>query len=156
MEEKMTISEVCEYAGVRPQAIYLARRSGKLKGMKEKFGRINRYYFLQSDVDDYIKNKYNPELKKTKEGDIMYNKKKGIYSPSMLAREWKISVQRIYHWIYIGQLPAEKYRMGYRIQIKEFLKVFEKYREWDEKNKKGLKRAITKYVFGLDKELKNG
>lgn len=117
MSEKiLNVKQISEYMGVTRIAIYNAMKLKKLKSFINEDG--DRVSHLK-DVDNYIEFKFSREKSSYPNGELIYDKSKGLYSPRQIAAVMGVDVQKIYYWIRRRYIPYEKFGCMYILNIKD-------------------------------------
>lgn len=113
-EEMLTMAECARYGKVCRQAVFSAIQKGKLLGAKDSRGRwiVNR-----KDFDEYRINKYNRDMRMSKDGEYVFSIEKGLFSVSQVCKiishhlNRPYDVQRLYYLLRTGQLKG--FRKGF-------------------------------------------
>lgn len=107
------LSEAANYARVGRQAIFLALKKKKLKGVKKTVGKRSYWLIRKEDVDAYRSQKYNRE-KRIIEGEPVIDIEKNRWSVSQAAKVLSLIFKRpylpahLYYLLRIGALRASK------------------------------------------------
>ena len=113
MDQGITISQAASFLNITRQGVYIAIKSGRLKGKKEG----GKWYIQVRDISQYVYDKYSRRLTKKNDGSLLYNPAKGEYSVTQIAEMAGCGQQRIYYLIRTEQLKAIRHRSAYIIQL---------------------------------------
>ena len=103
MNELIPLEEAMRIMRVQRQTVMKAIRDKKLKSEK-----INKKWFTSwKSIEDYKKNKYNPE-ERTVGGRQIWNVAEGKISPQHAAKMLRVSLQTIYHMMRHGRIQSTK------------------------------------------------
>jgi len=109
------MTEAALFLNVTRQAICVAMKKGRIKGKMKNY----RWSFHIDELKDYRKSKYDRTLSKDKEGNLILDPSKGIYSPHQIAKMYNLPANKVYYWIYSGKLKNKKVGCSYQINIKD-------------------------------------
>ena len=127
----MTLREAARHANVDRQAIYAAIRAGKLKADKVDWKSAMRWRIKKSDLENYRKNKYNPE-KRLWNGerliDIENNRWSILYASKTLSLMLNrpVPIARIYYLIRTGQVQAKKQGFAWVLTKECIIDIYKK------------------------------
>jgi len=79
-----------------------------------------QWWIQKEDLFDFWQTKYSRSHSRF-EGELLFDKKKGEYSASEAAKEVRINVQRMYHFLRTGKVPFKKRGSAYVIHIQDIL-----------------------------------
>lgn len=99
----VSITEAAKISQVTRQAIYVAIKLNKLKATKE----TTRWTINLQDLEEYKRQKYS-RAKSTFNGELLFDKAKGLYSISQVAEMLQVPAQKIYYAARIGLLKAHR------------------------------------------------
>ncbi len=123
-EEIFTLLQVARIAKVQKQTIYAAMKRGALKATLKD----GQWLVRKEDMDEYLRNKNNRDLRK-KDGEYIFDVKKGHFSVSQISKIYSASInknfpiRKVYYLVRMGQLKS--FRKGKAIVInKEDAKEF--------------------------------
>lgn len=123
-KSNLTLRQIADLLSVSKQSLVVAIKLGRLKAVKNKCWRINI-----EDLKEYYKTKYSRDHFKV-DGELVFNKEKGLYSVTDASNILKIHVNKVYYAIYTNKLKADRKRCAYVINIdairdyaKNYLKV---------------------------------
>lgn len=120
-DKLLTITEASNKFGLTRQAIFFCIRTKRLEAKKIK----GCWKFSVNQWNEYRKNRYNRKFSTDENGDKIYGKEKGVYSPSMVAEMLGVNTQRIYYLIKCKIIPFD--RIGHKYLItKETIHCCEK------------------------------
>lgn len=112
IEDKVvSITEAAKLNKVTRQAIYVAIKQNKLKAKKDS----TRWVISLADLEDYRKNKYS-RTKSTHNGELIFDKHKGLYSVNQVAEMLNVPAQKIYYATRVGMLKASRKGAAWVIQ----------------------------------------
>lgn len=117
-----TTVEIAEKYGVTRQAVILAIKSGRLKATRE--GRFWKVF--SADLYEYYNNKYSRKLS-VFDGELIFNKAKGLMSVDEAAESLGIPKQNIYYAIRSGKLKGERVGPCYTIHIRDLARYKVKF-----------------------------
>ena len=127
LEGYWTIHEIASYGHVTRQAVYLAIHKGLCKGFKYQ----GCWMLRKEDYDDYRANRHNKDLRK-RDGKPLYDLEKGTYSVRQVSTIMSATLgrpypmQRIYHKMRTGQLPAYRSGPAWIIYKKDAVELLER------------------------------
>ena len=110
----VSISEAAKINGITRQAIYVAIKQKKLKANKGSA----RWEITLKDLEEYRKQKYSRE-KSTFNGELLFDKSKGLYSIRETAKILKVPAQQIYYATRVGLMKAIRKGAAWVIHISE-------------------------------------
>lgn len=125
MERMLTLSQSADSLGISTQALYLAIRKGRIPTVlvdEKNRSFSQRKYIKWGDLIEYRKNRYNRELRE-KNGKLIFDHEKGLYSPKQLAEATGKPLQRIYYLMRMKFLKYSRNGCSYVIDIKDFEKI---------------------------------
>ena len=102
-ESLLRVEEVKKIMHVTYQAVIMALKSQKLKGIKKN----GKWYINSKDVEEYKKNKYVRE-KSVRNGELVFDPDKNEYSTFQAACLLKCKIQRIYYLLRLGRLKGSR------------------------------------------------
>ncbi len=146
-EEFLTQKEAIKYLRISREAIFLARQKNRLKFYKE-----GKYvYFKKSDLDDYIKSKFLPSLRRTSDTkELIFDLNTGFFSIPVVAKVlsdslgYSYSAQHLYYLIRIGLLRCYKKGIFHLISREDAIELLEKERNKNpDKVRRGRPRKHT-------------
>lgn len=100
--EFVSITEAAKINNVTRQAIYVAIKQKKLKARK-----TSRWEIDLKDLQDYRDNKYS-RTKSVFEGELLFDKAKGLFSVNEVADKLAIPAQKVYYAMRTGTLKASR------------------------------------------------
>lgn len=103
--ENLTITEAAQKQNVTRQAIYAAIKHGRLNANKQ----THKWFITEDDLRKYNDTKYSREFSSC-DGELIFNKDKGLYSVSQIAEKFNVPIQRVYYTCRQGDLKT--YRKG--------------------------------------------
>lgn len=111
-ERLLTVSQSAKKHGVTRQAIFFAIKMKRLNAKKEN----NTWLISESDLKDYIDHRYS-RSKSRKEGQLIFDKSKGYYSITEVAKMLGKNTNHIYYLVRVGKLNS--HRQGNAIVIQD-------------------------------------
>ena len=99
----VSITEAARINNVTRQAIYVAIKLKKLKAKKES----SRWTIDLADLEEYRRQKYSRE-KSTFDGELLFDKSKGLFSVRQAADILGVPEQKIYYGLRAGHLKGEQ------------------------------------------------
>ncbi len=112
LDRLMTISEAARRNRVSRQAIYFAIKMKRLEAVQEG----GAWLVSTEQLKKYIKTKYC-RSKSRVEGELIFDKNKGYYSISEVAKILRRSLNQVYYLVRLGKIKT--HRQGGNIVIKE-------------------------------------
>ena len=126
-KDHITIGQAARISHVGDQAIYVAIKSGRLKGVF-----INRkWYTTKQDLEEYRLTKYSRENRKFN-GERIYDLEKGKLSPTHISKilsstlKRPISVQYIYYLLRTGHIKGYKVGPAWVIDRQDAISLLER------------------------------
>ena len=116
------IAEAAEINGVTRQAIYVAIKQKKLKASKGG----TRWEIGLKDLEEYRKQKYSKD-KSLFNGELLFDKSKGLHSVKEVAKILNLSIQHIYYSIRVGLMKATQKSAAWVIHVDDIKSYQEKY-----------------------------
>lgn len=107
--EEMSCPQAAKFSNVKPAAISLSIKEGRIKAEKID----GRWVIKKEDLEEYLKNRYKRE-KSIYKGEKRFDPEKGEMSPMMACKYIKekfgkdVSSQQIYHKMRTNQMDSIK------------------------------------------------
>lgn len=117
-KEMLTVKEAADMYKVETQTIYFAIRKGRLKAMREGAG----WRIPIKSLQEYNHTLYSRE-ESTHNGELIYDKKKGLYSPRQIANLMGVHPMKIYYMLARNYVPFKRHGSMYILDIKDFRNV---------------------------------
>lgn len=111
-DKVVSITEAAKLNKVTRQAIYVAIKLKKLKAKKE----TSRWTIHLDDLDEYRKQKYS-RAKSTYNGELIFDRHKGLYSVGQAAKLLNVPAQKVYYATRIGVLKAHRKGAAWVIHV---------------------------------------
>ena len=130
-KEFLSLKEAASEGRVVRQAIFLAIKSGHLKGEKKNIRGRLQWTVLKEDLDSYRRNKYSRD-KRVVDGQKLFDLEEGRYSVLHCAKILASSLGRPYHayrlyyLLRIGELRGEKKGSAWVICKQELVDLFKR------------------------------
>jgi predicted DNA-binding protein YlxM (UPF0122 family) len=121
-KEVLSITEAAKAHGITRQAIYVAIKYKKLKACKESA----RWEINLKDLEEYRSQKYSRQ-KSLFNGELLFDKSKGLHSIKETANLLKVPVQQIYYATRVGLLKATRKGAAWVIHTSEIKAYQENY-----------------------------
>ncbi len=121
-QEFYSIKELSEFLGVSRQAIHVAIRKKKLYATKKG----KAWTISCVDADFYRHNRFNHELRRMKNGHMLFDQSKNFYSIRQAAKFTGIPIGAIYYGLSKELYPYRRYGSTYILHIeskKEFINI---------------------------------
>lgn len=115
----LSINDAARKMGITRQAVYIALKKGPLKG----FVKGCRWFIHLKDLEHYQAFKYSREYSKDANGNLIYDKAKGYYSPLQAANLFRVPLQRIYYLLRMKYLKSKREGSRYVIHIDDLKQV---------------------------------
>lgn len=106
----MSLTAASQLSHRTRQALYLAIFKGRLKAKKVE----GRWKLTIKDLRDYEESRYS-RAHSRRDGELLYDKKKGLYSITQVSQTLNISYNKVYYSIMSGKLPAQRKGASYVI-----------------------------------------
>lgn len=114
----MSVSQAAGKRNVSRQAIFYAIKMNRLKARKEN----GCWLISDQDLQIFVDSKFSRSISK-KDGELIFDKNKGHYSVSEVAKMLKKPRHQVYYFVRLGSLKS--HRLGGNIIIKdEDIKTF--------------------------------
>ena len=110
----VSITEAAEILGVTRQAAYIAMKNGKL--LATKCPNTKKWLITVDDVEAYKQNKYSRTLSRHN-GEIIFDKSKGLYSVSEAAQILDVPAQKLYYAVRLGYLKSHRRGAAWVVHI---------------------------------------
>ena len=101
----VSIAEAAEILGVTKQAAYVAIKNGRIPATK--CTDTKKWVITVDDVEAYKQSKYSRALSRHN-GEIIFNKSKGLYSVREAAQILDVPTQKLYYAVRLGYLKSHK------------------------------------------------
>ena len=103
----VSITEAAKILGITKQAAYVAMRNGRIPATKCLH--TKKWLITVEAIKVYKQNKYSRALSRYN-GEIIFDKSKGLYSVREVAQILDVPTQKIYYALRLGHLKS--YRRG--------------------------------------------
>lgn len=130
----VSITEAAKINNVTRQAIYVAIKLKKLKAKKES----TRWTIDLADLEEYRRQKYSRE-KSMYDGELLFDKNKGLYSVRQTAEYLNVPEQKIYYGLRAGHLQGIQKGAAWVIHLDDIHNYRDKY--LSKKKQKDLQQA---------------
>ena len=120
----LSITEAAKILGVTRQGAYVAMRNGRI--LATKCPNTKKWLITTKDVEAYKQSKYSRDLSRYN-GELIFDKSKGLYSVQETAQMLDIPAQKIYYALRLDYLKSHRRGAAWVVHIDDIRSYGERY-----------------------------